>query len=119
VVRRLTPYSIRSAPKTALWEIVDPYMRFWLRFVNRHVDLIERGRGLLLLESFREGWSSFRGRAIEPLVRDSVERLLPDPEALRQRPPHRRLLESHRDDRARPGGGRGMARCEPRRLRRL
>jgi AAA+ ATPase superfamily predicted ATPase len=80
VVRRLTPYSTRPAPKTSLWEIVDPYMRFWLRFVNRRVDLIERGRGSLLLEEFRESWSSFRGRAIEPVVRDSVERLLPDTE---------------------------------------
>jgi hypothetical protein len=35
VVARLTPYSARAAPKTALWELVDPYMRFWMRFVNR------------------------------------------------------------------------------------
>jgi AAA+ ATPase superfamily predicted ATPase len=80
VVRRRTPYSAQPAPKTALWEIVDPYMRFWLRFVNRRVDLIERGRGTLLLREFEESWPSFRGRAIEPLVRDSVERMLPDPE---------------------------------------
>ncbi len=78
VVARLTPYSARAAPKTALWEIVDPYMRFWLRFVNRRVDLIERGRGSLLVEEFRQSWPSFRGRAIEPVVRDSLERLLPD-----------------------------------------
>ena len=80
VVRRLTPYSAHAAPKTALWEVVDPYMRFWLRFVNRRVDLIERGRGSLLVEEFQQGWPSFRGRAIEPVVRDSLERLLPDAE---------------------------------------
>jgi AAA+ ATPase superfamily predicted ATPase len=78
VVRRRTPYSARAAPKTAIWEVVDPYMRFWLRFVNRKVDLIERGRGSLLVEEFRRDWPSFRGRAIEPVVRDSLERLLPD-----------------------------------------
>jgi AAA+ ATPase superfamily predicted ATPase len=78
VIRRITPYSTRSAPKTALWEVVDPYMRFWLRFVNRKIDLIERGRGSLLVDEFRRAWPSFRGRAIEPVVRDSVERLLPD-----------------------------------------
>lgn len=77
VVRRLTPYSARAAPKTALWEVVDPYMRFWLRFVNRRVDLIERGRGSLLAEELRAGWPSFRGRAIEPVARDSLEQLLP------------------------------------------
>jgi uncharacterized protein len=78
LLRRVTPYSARPAPKTALWEVVDPYMRFWLRFVNRRVDLIERGRGQLLVEEFRRNWSTFRGRAIEPIVRDSLERLLPD-----------------------------------------
>jgi len=78
VVRRLTPYSARAAPKTALWELVDPYMSFWLRFVNRRVDLIERGRGELLVEEFRESWPAFRGKAIEPVVRDSLERLLPE-----------------------------------------
>jgi len=78
VLRRLTPYSTRAAPKTALWEVIDPYLRFWLRFVNQRVDLIERGRGSLLVEDFRRDWPSFRGRAIEPLVRGSVERLLPN-----------------------------------------
>ena len=80
VLRRLTPYSARAAPKTALWDLVDPYMRFWLRFVNRKVDLIERGRGELLVEEFRGSWPAFRGRAIEPVVRESLERLLPDSE---------------------------------------
>ncbi len=78
IVRRLTPYSSRAAPKTALWEIVDPYMRFWLRFVNRRVELIERGRGALLAEDLKQAWPGFRGRAIEPVARDSLERLLPD-----------------------------------------
>ena len=78
IVARRTPYSARAAPKTALWEVVDPYMRFWLRFVNRRVDLIERGRGALLVDDLKRAWPSFRGRAIEPLVRESVERLLPD-----------------------------------------
>ena len=44
------------------------------------VDLIERGRGALLVDEFRAGWPSFRGRAVEPLVRDSLEWLLPDGE---------------------------------------
>ena len=54
VRRRQTPYSTKPARKTALWEIVDPYMRFWLRFVDEKIDLIERGRGSLLLEDFEQ-----------------------------------------------------------------
>ncbi|HEX5761995.1 MAG TPA: ATP-binding protein [Solirubrobacterales bacterium] len=80
VVRRLTPYSTRATTKTVLWEVVDPYLRFWLGFVDREIDLIERGRGSLLLEHFKRDWPTYRGRAIEHLVRDATELLLPDAE---------------------------------------
>lgn len=80
VVRRLTPYSTRATTKTVLWEVVDPYLRFWLSFVDREIDLIERGRGSLLLDRFKRDWPAYRGRAIEHLVRDSIELLLPDAE---------------------------------------
>lgn len=80
VVQRLTPYSTKATNKTVLWEVVDPYIRFWLSFVDRRIDLIERGRGALLLERFKRTWPTFRGRAIELLVRESLERLLPDVE---------------------------------------
>lgn len=79
-VERLTPYSTRVARKTALWEVTDPYMRFWLRFVDGRIDLIERGRGNLVLEDFERGWPAYRGRAIEPLVREGLELMLPEEE---------------------------------------
>ncbi len=78
VVQRLTPYSTRSARKTVLWEIADPYMRFWLRFIDGNIDLVERGRGALLLDALEREWPSYRGRAIEHLVREAIELLLPD-----------------------------------------
>jgi AAA+ ATPase superfamily predicted ATPase len=77
-VRRRTPYSAKAAPKTVLWEVVDPYIRFWLRFINGKIDLIERGRGALLLEDFERSWPSYRGSAIEHPVREAVELMLPD-----------------------------------------
>ena len=43
VVRRLVPYSTRASTRTALWEVADPYLRFWLAFVEGRIDLIERG----------------------------------------------------------------------------
>jgi len=80
VVRRLTPYSTKATTKTALWEVVDPYLRFWLAFVDRRIDLIERGRGSLLLERFERSWPAYRGRAIEHLVREAIDLMLPDGE---------------------------------------
>jgi hypothetical protein len=39
---------------------------------------IERRRGDITLGRVRSGWGSYRGRAIEPFVREALARLLPD-----------------------------------------
>lgn len=77
-VRRLTPYSAKPARKIALWEVTDPYIRCWLRFIDQKIDLIERGRGSLVFEDFERSWPTYRGNAIEHLVREAVELMLPD-----------------------------------------
>jgi AAA+ ATPase superfamily predicted ATPase len=60
------------------YRITDPYLRFWLRFLEPYMPEIERRRGDLTLRRVRSGWTSYRGRAIEPLVREALTRLLPD-----------------------------------------
>jgi AAA+ ATPase superfamily predicted ATPase len=77
IVQRLTPYSTKPAPKTRQWVVRDPYLRFWLRFIDERIELIERGRGQLLLDELERSWPSYRGQAIEPVVRETIERLLP------------------------------------------
>lgn len=71
---------LSSAPdtKNRRYRVADPYLRFWLAFLRRAIPLIERGRGDLALERIERGWTTWRGRAVEPLVRDSLLRLLPD-----------------------------------------
>jgi uncharacterized protein len=77
VIERQLPYSARAS-KLARWAIVDPYLRFWLRFVEPSIELVERGRGAVAIELVRRDWDAYRGRAIEPIVRTSLEQLLPD-----------------------------------------
>ncbi|MGP3971825.1 ATP-binding protein [Streptomyces sp. 6N223] len=60
------------------YRVADPYLRFWLRFLGPAMEEIERGRGDLTLRRIRESWTSWRGRAVEPLVREALARLLPD-----------------------------------------
>ncbi|MGH3614261.1 MAG: ATP-binding protein [Pseudonocardia sp.] len=72
------PLSTRPAPKLTRIRIADPYLRFWLRFVEPGLEEIERGRGDLAVQRVEEGWPAYRGVAVEPIVRDSVDRLLPD-----------------------------------------
>ena len=78
VVQRAVPLSSRPS-RTPRYLVRDPYLRFWLRFLDRGVDEVDRGRGDLLADQILQVWPAFRGRAVEPLVRDSLERLLPDP----------------------------------------
>jgi hypothetical protein len=66
-----------SPSKERRYRIVDPYLRFWLHFVAPHMSEIERGRGDLTLDRIRRGWTSWRGRAVEPLVREALARILP------------------------------------------
>ncbi len=78
VVNRLTPYSAKPSPKNRRYLVADPYLRFWLRFIGPTTDTIERGRGELVVAEVSRNWSAFRGRAIEPIIRQAVEHGLPD-----------------------------------------
>lgn len=77
VIERAVPASSRRSRLTRYW-ISDPYLRFWLRFIESSLNEIERGRGAIVVDRIVAGWKEYRGRAIEPLVRDCISRLLPD-----------------------------------------
>ncbi len=77
IVHRQMPFAGNHA-KLTRYTIADPYLRFWLAFIAPNLPLIERRRGDLVLTRIRDGWSTFRGHAIEPIVRASIERMLPD-----------------------------------------
>jgi hypothetical protein len=64
------------------YRVADSYLRFWLRFIGPSLPDIARGRPDLALRRVRESWPDFRGRAVEPLIRASLERLVPDDELL-------------------------------------
>ncbi|GGK73639.1 ATPase [Sphaerisporangium melleum] len=79
IVTSELPLSTRPS-KERRYRIGDPYLRFWLYFLRPHMAEIERRRGDLTLRRIAADWSSWRGRAIEPLVREALARLLPDGE---------------------------------------
>jgi uncharacterized protein len=79
VVAAELPLSLQPS-KERRYRVADPYLRFWLAFLDPHMAEVERMRGDLVLNRIRERWPSWRGRAVEPLVRDSLARLLPDGE---------------------------------------
>lgn len=72
------PLSTRSGRRDRRYRIADPALRFWLAFVEPALSEIDRGRGDLAVTRFDASYASWRGRAIEPVVRDALQRLLPD-----------------------------------------
>jgi uncharacterized protein len=79
VIDRTLPYSAQPRPKLSRYHVADPYLRFWLRFIGPSIPALERGRGDLVHQQIRERWSSYACHAIEPLVREAIQTLLPDP----------------------------------------
>jgi len=77
IVTVLRPLSSRPSRETRYF-VADPYLRFWLRFVGPNIEAIERGRGEMVASKVWTDWPTYRGQAIEPLVREAIERLLPD-----------------------------------------
>ena len=72
------PLSTATAAKDKRWRVADPALRFWLAFVEPSCGDVERGRSDLAVARIAAGFEAWRGRTIEPVVRASLERLLPD-----------------------------------------
>jgi uncharacterized protein len=76
LVAKDVPLSTKPS-RESRYRVTDPYLRFWLTFVGPYIAEIERGRGDRVVERIRASWESWRGRAIEPVVREAVLRLQP------------------------------------------
>jgi hypothetical protein len=55
-------------------------LRFWLAWLGRARPEIERGRGQVVADRIISNWPTYCGQAIEPIIREALTRLLPDPE---------------------------------------
>ena len=71
------PTSGRQSGRETRYRIADTYLAFWTRFIEPALPLLDRGRSQQVIESIVGQWPDYRGKAIEPIVRDSVARLLP------------------------------------------
>jgi AAA+ ATPase superfamily predicted ATPase len=78
LVERRVPYAVPLGRKRPRYTVIDPYLRFWLRFVGPHLSEISRGRGDLTAARVIRDWNAYRGRAVEPIIRRALERLLLD-----------------------------------------
>lgn len=73
-----TPLSARSGDRDRRYRVADSYLRFYLAFLRSGLPLIERGRGDLVMLSIERSWGTWRGRAVEPVIREALLRIAPD-----------------------------------------
>jgi AAA+ ATPase superfamily predicted ATPase len=77
IVAAEVPLSVKPSKETR-YRITDSYLRFWLNLVQPVLGMVQRGRGDRAVRRVMASWPSWRGRAVEPLVRESLARLIPD-----------------------------------------
>ncbi|MEU8894569.1 DUF234 domain-containing protein [Nocardia sp. NPDC048505] len=66
------PLSVKPG-KPALYRVADSNLRLYLATLRSVQNLVRRGRSEAAYELFVRRWTSWRGKAVEPLVRDALE----------------------------------------------
>ncbi|MDR3282077.1 MAG: ATP-binding protein [Candidatus Methanoplasma sp.] len=72
LISRSRPLFSESGSRNVRWQIVDPYMRFYFRFIHPNLQLIEMERFDFLKEVIAEGYPSYRGLVLEDYFKRKV-----------------------------------------------
>jgi uncharacterized protein len=72
------PLSAKSGERDKRYRVADPYLRFYLAFLRGGLPLVERGRGDIVFLSIERSWGTWRGKAIEPVIREALLRISPE-----------------------------------------
>ena len=65
LVTRLKPLLAKPNSKVTTYEISDPFLRFWFRFVWPYQSLVERSQLSLLRQNMGQHYEQFTGRTLE------------------------------------------------------
>jgi hypothetical protein len=65
------PLSVRAS-KPALYRVADPSLRFYLAAGRAAHELSRRGRAAAAVSLISRRWASWRGRAVEPVIREAL-----------------------------------------------
>lgn len=71
-IARLKPLLSKPNSKVTAYEVKDPFLRFWFRFVCPYQDLVERQQTELILQNMVQGYEQFSGRTLELYFQSKV-----------------------------------------------
>ena len=71
-IRHRTPVFSKPESRNMQWEIVDPYLRFYFRFIEPSMAYLESRRYDLLMRYIERGLEEYEERSLEDLLRKKV-----------------------------------------------
>lgn len=71
-ISKNTPILSKPGARNIKWQIDDPFLRFWFRFVYPYQGLIESNRTALLLQYVSDNYTMFTGRTLERFFHDQM-----------------------------------------------
>lgn len=69
-ISKNTPILSKPGVRNIKWQIDDPFLRFWFRFVYPYQGLIESNRTDLLLQYVTDSYAQFTGKTLERFFHD-------------------------------------------------
>lgn len=69
-ISKNTPILSKPGVRNIKWQIDDPFLRFWFRFVYPYQGLIESNRTALLLQYVSDNYKLFTGKTLERFFHD-------------------------------------------------
>ena len=70
IVTKFEPFSTKISKKTPHYQIADPYLRFYSAFIGENIEGISGGFYRPALQRIQRDWTTWRGIAVEPVIRD-------------------------------------------------
>ena len=71
-ISKNTPILSKPGVRNIKWQIDDPFLRFWFRFVYPYQGLIESNRTELLLQYVLDNYTLFTGKTLERFFHDRM-----------------------------------------------
>ena len=64
-ISKNTPLFSKKGARNIKWQITDPFLRFWFRYVYPHMNLVESNQTELLRQYLEDDYPQFTGKTLE------------------------------------------------------
>ena len=73
-VEKMRPILAKPNSRSVRWQICDPFLRFWFRFIEGNQNLIENGMSSVLAQDISAAYETFSGPMLERFFRQKLMR---------------------------------------------